>query len=221
MNLKTPIFPVSKESANYILNYFPNLLNENERLARRHVWATQKLKSKKLVRGKEPGIKKSNWLSEDPVILDLLANGYEKFVLNTATRILEENPDKVFLNTCPKCERLARTPQARQCRHCGHQWHDLTVAKFKMAKAIQKSKLSFFLLGKVSKGKVAIGNYIDLTMLGLNAKPRIYHIEQGLKKNNEVWKDIALGTDDLTFEQQEYLKNLSTFTEPFDIVKEA
>ena len=221
MNPKISVFPISKESAIYILNYFPNLLNDKERLAKRHAWATQKLNAQSLAKGEKPGFKKSNWLSEDPKVLNLLAQGYENFMLDAATRILEDHADKVFLNTCPKCGRLARTPQARQCRYCGYTWHDLTVAKFKMKKAVQKNRLAFFLLGQISQGKVSIGNYIDLTMLGLNAKPKIYHIEHGLRKNNENWEDIALGTDDLTLEQQEYLKNLSKFVEPFDIIREA
>lgn len=219
MNPNVSVFPVSKDSATYILNYFPNLLNEKERLARRHAWALQKLNKPRLMEDQGPSFKKNNWISDDPGILTLLKNGYDHFIINVATRILEENADKVFLNTCPKCGKLARTPQARQCRHCGHTWHNLTVAKFKLEKAVQKNKLSFFLLGKLSQGKVQIGNYIDLTMLGLNAKPRIYHIEQGLKRNNEIWEDIALGTDDLTLGQQNYLLNLSHFKEAFDIVK--
>jgi ssDNA-binding Zn-finger/Zn-ribbon topoisomerase 1 len=53
--------------------------------------------------------------------------GYDSFELNVANRIMEQTPEKVFFNNCPKCNKLARTPRARQCRHCGHSWHDLSV----------------------------------------------------------------------------------------------
>ncbi|MDX2303071.1 MAG: hypothetical protein NW226_09735 [Microscillaceae bacterium] len=213
------IYPINQDSAIYILNHFPYLLNKKERLAKRHLWSLEKLPHDLSHHEQGPGFKKNNWISSDPEVLKLLKNGYEYFIIRTASRILEENADKVFLNNCPRCNRLARTPQARQCRHCGHTWHNLTVAKFNFQTAIQHNKLAFFLLGRISQGKVKVGHYIDLTKIGLNAKPKIYHIEHGLKKKDgQIWDDIALGTDDLSLEQQEFLKNLSTFTHTFDIV---
>lgn len=35
-----------------------------------------------------------------------------------------KNRDKIFLNFCPKCNQLCRTPAARQCWECGHVWRD-------------------------------------------------------------------------------------------------
>lgn len=65
------------------------------------------------------------WISERQDVKDFLKNGYEEFELNVARRIMSETPEKVFLNNCPKCNKLARTPKAKQCRHCGHDWHSL------------------------------------------------------------------------------------------------
>lgn len=42
---------------------------------------------------------------------------------NVAKIILEEYPEKVFFNYCPKCKSLTRTPQAKQCKQCFHNWH--------------------------------------------------------------------------------------------------
>ena len=39
------------------------------------------------------------------------------------TQGYEINKDKIFLNYCPACKKLARTPVARQCS-CGHNWRD-------------------------------------------------------------------------------------------------
>ena len=72
------------------------------------------------------------WISEQPNIKEYLKDGYEEFELSVAKRIMNEAPEKVFLNNCPKCNKLARTPYARQCRHCGNNWHDLAVAQFKL-----------------------------------------------------------------------------------------
>lgn len=38
-----------------------------------------------------------------------------------ARRILKYHRDKIILNYCPACKKLARTPVAEQCR-CGHTW---------------------------------------------------------------------------------------------------
>jgi hypothetical protein len=66
----------------------------------------------------------SRWLSNDPEVLRLAGDGFDAFVERTGERIFQENGDKVFLNCCPSCGKLARTPTAKQCRYCGCDWHD-------------------------------------------------------------------------------------------------
>ncbi len=62
---------------------------------------------------------------------------------------------------------------------------------------------------------------MDLTMLGLNKKPKIEAIEFALKRQDgKVWEDIGLGTNELTEEDKQYLKNVSSFGTPFDIINE-
>ena len=94
------------------------------------------------------------WISEQSDIKEYLKDGYEEFELNVAKRIIQEAPEKVFLNNCPKCNKLARTPYARQCRHCGYNWHDLTVAQFKLENSFQITDRQFFLFGQVTKEKL-------------------------------------------------------------------
>ena len=65
------------------------------------------------------------------------------------------------------------------------------------------------------------GQFIDLTMLGLNKKPKIEIIEFALKsQGGKVREDIALGTNDLTEQEKAYVKRIHSFGRPFDIVKE-
>jgi hypothetical protein len=40
-----------------------------------------------------------------------------------AEYLLENYESEIFINNCPNCKQLARTPKAKQCRHCGHDWH--------------------------------------------------------------------------------------------------
>lgn len=161
------------------------------------------------------------WISERSDVKEFLKDGYKEFELNVARRIMNETPEKIYLNNCPKCNKLARTPFARQCRHCGHSWHDLTVAQFKLESSFQLTGKYFFLLGQITKGEIKQGQFMDLTMLGLNKKPKIETIEFALKRQDgKVCEDIGLGTNELTEGEKEFIKSKGLFSNSFDIVKE-
>ena len=38
-------------------------------------------------------------------------------------RLISTCTDRIFVNRCPECNRIARTPTARQCMWCHHDWH--------------------------------------------------------------------------------------------------
>ena len=57
-------------------------------------------------------------------ILGWRETGCNAFVLRRGRRILNQHRNEIFLNYCPQCGKLARTPKTRQCRFCGHDWHD-------------------------------------------------------------------------------------------------
>lgn len=211
---------VDNETARYIIRFFPSLLTEKEKIAIRHHRSLVKLSHnpnpKKIKLHKERG-----WLTDNPAVLELLKDGYDKFELMTGKRIIEESGDDVFLNFCTQCGRLTRTPQSRQCRHCDHKWHDLVSASFKLNGAFQVKGREFYLIGEIVKGEFKIGHYMDLTMLGLNSKPKIEAIEFVLKRiNGKTFEDIALATNELTDEQKEHLKKLGSLSTPFDILRE-
>jgi hypothetical protein len=145
----------------------------------------------------------------------------EEFVLDVAKRIMAETPEKVFFNNCPRCNRLARTPKAKQCRYCGHSWRESIVAQFKLNRVFQITGRQFFLIGQIVKGEVKEGQLMDLTVLGLNKKLKIKSIEFALKKQDgKAWEDIGLGTDELTEEDKQHLKNRNSFEILFDILND-
>lgn len=113
---------MNPEMANYIINYYSNFLSPEEKIAIRHIQSLYKL-SYNSDPNLEKAYRKQGWLTDNETVLDLLRNGYDTFEIRVANRILNENKDKVFLNNCPKCGKLARTPMAKQCRHCSHNWH--------------------------------------------------------------------------------------------------
>lgn len=113
---------ITTEKADHIITYYSDLMNWEERKALRHHRSTLKLDDAKDVQLTRMYLK-TGWLSDDPLILNYLNEGYIQFMLNCAARILKDNPDKVYFNLCPVCKKLARTPDAKQCRWCRHDWH--------------------------------------------------------------------------------------------------
>lgn len=209
---------MDKETANYIINYFSNLMTNDEKLALRHQMYTYKSEGNAQMRRI---MVDKGWIKEQPDIKEYLKNGYEEFELNVARRIMQETPKKVFLNNCPKCNKLARTPYARQCRHCGNNWHDLVVAQFKIENSFQITGRQFFVVGQSTKGEIKKGQFMDLTMLGLNKKSKIEVIEFVLKKQDEkACEYIGLGTNELSEEEKEYIKSKDSFGRLIDIINE-
>ena len=111
----------------YVFHHFGYLMTTYEKWAYKHLASTLKAtmgRSDVSAQEEAKAYKtSSHWLSDDPNVLRLASDGFEEFKARTAQRILEEHGDQVFLNRCPQCDALARTPTARQCRFCGHDWH--------------------------------------------------------------------------------------------------
>jgi len=63
-----------------------------------------------------------DWLPPSPSVQGLLSSGVEAFQVSVRERLLRECSDEVFINRCPQCRALARTPQASQCPKCFHSW---------------------------------------------------------------------------------------------------
>ena len=114
--------------ARYVIRYYGHFMNLTEQLAYRHLAGAMKATKGRSDTSAQAEAKKSMvhslLLSEDPAVLLLVRNGLQPFAEVTAERILAEHGEKVFLNRCPRCHVLARTPSARQCRGCGLDWHE-------------------------------------------------------------------------------------------------
>src|ERR1700733_2433188 len=100
--------------AAYVVRYYGHFMNEQEHFALRHLMATEKAthgRSDKLAQEEAKGSKGlSGLLSEDSAVLELASDGIDAFMERTAGRILAEHGNDVFLNCCPRCGVLAKTP---------------------------------------------------------------------------------------------------------------
>lgn len=112
------------ELADYIFNYCSEFYNDKERKAVDHHFG----QVKKMDRYPDDAPKqfleaKKRFFTDDPKALELLKDGYPNFIMKTAERIYRDHKSELKLNLCPKCNKIARTPQAKQCGFCGHDWH--------------------------------------------------------------------------------------------------
>ena len=118
---------LTREAAHYVIGFYGSLMTDVERRAQRHLSVTMKATSGRSDVAAQKDAQRSRihskFLSEEPNVLRLAANGYEAFALGTAARILQECAAEVRFNRCPRCGELARTPTAKQCRHCHLDWH--------------------------------------------------------------------------------------------------
>ncbi|CAL2108455.1 conserved hypothetical protein [Tenacibaculum sp. 190524A02b] len=112
------------ETATYIINYYHQFFNEQENKALRHIHSLIKLEGEVENSPRYRVYKRKGWVTSDKEVLELVKKGEDVFFINTAIRILKEYKEKVFLNCCPKCKKLARTPRAKQCRYCNNKWFD-------------------------------------------------------------------------------------------------
>ena len=96
---------------------------------------------------------------------------------------------------------------------------NITVAQFRLDSAFQLTGRDFFLLGQITKGVIKQGEYMDLTMLGLNKKPKIKAVEFARRQQDgKVWEGIGLETDELSEDEKEFIKNQGSLSIPFDII---
>ena len=106
----------------YIAYYYPHLLTTEERLAQRSLMGEAKVQH-----ADNPVTRKylmRMWISEDPQIQALLADGPDAFFARLQARVMRDHPNEVFLNLSPRCQALAKTPTAKHCPKCFHSWHD-------------------------------------------------------------------------------------------------
>jgi hypothetical protein len=116
-----------REIANYVWQFYGDLFTAAEKRAYGGPFMWQRMKVEK---GRD--VIEFEWkhhrIAEDAEVMVLISDGVEAFHRRAAQRVLRERGDQVFLNRCPQCDRLVRTPKAKQCLWCGHDWHTAAVA---------------------------------------------------------------------------------------------
>ena len=115
--------------ADYVLQHYPQLMSEHERAVYRHLTTLFKHRDfgppapgtaadTEAIRG----LYRKRLSEASAVIADAQA-GWDAARERIAERIVGDHPDEVYLNRCPECSALTRTPTARLCLSCGHTWY--------------------------------------------------------------------------------------------------
>lgn len=112
---------VDQDLANYVFSHFSRFMNSTERIEYSYLLNRVKTAASQLRSPDEERLR--TLTAADRESLLLAQYPLSAFMERTGERILAECRDRVFLNRCPRCGRVARTPTAKQCRYCRHDWH--------------------------------------------------------------------------------------------------
>ncbi|MFL5242574.1 MAG: hypothetical protein ACJ8FY_10740 [Gemmataceae bacterium] len=114
-----------EEVVRYIWTHCRHLMSEFELRAGNAIIGREKASSAK--RLNNPIFAKTldeDWgLVLDPEVNKALADGPDIFRRRVCERLLSVKP---WINRCPKCGKVARTPKAKQCFWCSFDWHEAT-----------------------------------------------------------------------------------------------
>lgn len=107
------------ELEDYIYRYCERFMTEDELDAKKAISYGFNTQSESIL----ATMRQKGWISDDPRVLAMIADGNQALKDSIIKRVWNEHRHELPLNLCPKCHKIARTPQARQCRYCFHDWH--------------------------------------------------------------------------------------------------
>ncbi len=111
------------ELTNYVWDHYQRLMTEFQRRVGRAILG--RAKATAAGSPEMAGLFHRRWGEVGvPEVETVLASGPEAFRHRVRDRLLSERRSEVFVNRCPCCARVVRTPHARQCFWCGFDWRD-------------------------------------------------------------------------------------------------
>lgn len=105
------------ELTQYLFKNYSSLLTLKEHI----VWQYFILKAK----GRNDTVDRLQGIYNNYNIATLINCDENEFYNSVKNRILKEHSVNIFLNYCPKCGNLTRTPRAKQCLRCKYDWNSI------------------------------------------------------------------------------------------------
>ena len=106
----------------YVLSHYERFFTRLELLAWRNVFHEAKATAYGSPSAEHI---RERYVSKDPEVERLLADGVAAFRIRVRDRLLAEHGHEIHLNRCPKCGALTRTPTACLCPVCNQTWYEL------------------------------------------------------------------------------------------------
>lgn len=121
--MDTSTYVDDSELTKYVWNNYQHLFSRLEQLGAKAVMAEDKANSASSLAMAD--LLRKKWGAEnDPEIVAALSEGTEVFQRRVRERVVRECGESLFINRCPACDRILRTPRAKQCLWCSHSWHE-------------------------------------------------------------------------------------------------
>jgi len=107
----------------YICNHYQHLMTDFERKTIDVI--SKRMKAEAATSEEITRMTLEKWGSMDDVeVNEALVNGYQAYQQRVRDRVLKDHTKDVFINRCPQCNRIVRTPEAKLCLWCGHSWFE-------------------------------------------------------------------------------------------------
>jgi hypothetical protein len=107
----------------YIWNHYQHLMTDFERLVGKAIIG--RAKAEHSTSPEQTAMIQKSWgRMDDPAINAALQDGAEAFRRQVRDRLLQTSSEQIFVNRCPACHRIVRTPKARLCVWCGQTWYE-------------------------------------------------------------------------------------------------
>ncbi len=114
----------------YVWNHYRHLMTDFERRAGYAAGVRTHLTAKEhsgLVRREVAAWFREKGSVGDTAVDAALAEGADAFRRKVRERVMAERGHEVYVNRCPACNRIVKTPKAQQRLWCGHDWHGQTA----------------------------------------------------------------------------------------------
>lgn len=113
----------------YIWNHFQPLMTDFERTVGKAI--TGREKAERSTSPQQAAMLRKSWgMVTDPDVNAALHDGAEAFRRQVRDRLLAAHGEQIFINRCPTCQRIVRTPRARLCVWCGHAWFEQAITQY-------------------------------------------------------------------------------------------
>jgi hypothetical protein len=113
-----------RELTRHVWDHYHQLLTEFERRVGRAIDARTKAATS--TSPEMAGLLNQRWGAMDDLAVEkALAEGPDAYRRRVRDRVITDHKASMYINRCPRCKRVVRTPLARQCFWCSFAWHNV------------------------------------------------------------------------------------------------